>query len=76
VPPFLTSALDDDWSASRHGQFTPVLILHKVVLSHNQSQHCGEENIFPVGNRTPIVQPVVRCYTNRAIPTSVVSSNN
>jgi hypothetical protein len=58
VPPFLTSALDDDWSALRHGQFThgerhPVLILYKVVWPHNQSGHCREEKLFPCRKSNP-----------------------
>jgi hypothetical protein len=75
---FLTSALDGgEWSASHPGCFTPGerapgthcigggvgsrAILDMVVKKKIPSPH---QKLNP---RTPIVQPIAQCYTNRAI---------
>jgi hypothetical protein len=72
---FLTSALDGgEWSASRPGRALPpgkeppVPILQEAWWASEPvwSQGLEEKSSAPVGDRTAIIQPVVRHYTDRA----------
>jgi hypothetical protein len=70
---FLTSALDGgEWSASRPcralspGKGPPVPIVQEAGWAPEPvwTQVLEEKSSAPVGDRTPIVQPVVRHYTD------------
>jgi hypothetical protein len=70
--PFLTSALDGgEWSASRPGRTLPpgkgppVPIVQEDgwVPEPVWTQGLEEKSSAPVGDRTPIVQPIVGHYT-------------
>jgi hypothetical protein len=57
---FLTSALDDEWSASLRCLFTPLGT--RLGLPQSRPGHSGKERnptIAPTGNRTPVIQLVV-----------------
>jgi hypothetical protein len=77
APPFLTSTLDGAESTTlRLGCFTPGEItpitrwIGGLVDPTASLVYGGEDkNLSPAGNRTPVVQPVARRYTDWAIPT-------
>jgi hypothetical protein len=59
------------WSASRPGRFTPgesAAVTHWIVgqLGNRTGQDAVENRkmVCPAGNRTPVVQRVVRRYTD------------
>jgi hypothetical protein len=70
---FLTSALDGgEWSASRPGRAlsqekgSPVPIVHEAGWASEPvwTQRLEEKGFTPTGDRTPVVQSVVRHYTD------------
>jgi hypothetical protein len=70
---YLTSAIDEgEWSASRPGRAfppgkgPPVPTGQEAGWAPEQvwTQRLEEKSSAPVGDRTPIVQPVVRHYTD------------
>jgi hypothetical protein len=72
---FSTSALDGgEWSASRPGRaFTPgqgpqVPIVQEAGCAPEPvwTQRIEEKSFAPAGDRSPVVQPVVRLYTDWA----------
>jgi hypothetical protein len=73
----LTSALDGgEWSASRPGRALPPGRGPPVPIGQEAgwapepvwTQRLEEKSFAPVGDRTPVVQPVVRHYTAWANP--------
>jgi hypothetical protein len=69
---FLTSALDGgEWSASRPGRALPLGKGPQVPIEQEAgwasepvwTQRLEEKSFTSAGDRTPIVQPVVRHYT-------------
>jgi hypothetical protein len=65
---YLTSALDGgEWSASRPGRALPLSVPIGSEAGWAPepvwTQGLGEKSFAPAGDRTPIVQPVVRHYT-------------
>jgi hypothetical protein len=72
VTPFLTSTLDDDWSAPSSSQFTPgkeppVLFYINLSSPITSLDTVSKRKFVPIGNRTLIIRPVAR---------PVSSSNN
>jgi hypothetical protein len=70
---FSTSALDEgEWSASRPGRALPpgkgppVPIVQEAGWAPEPvwTQRIEEKSFAPTGDRTPVVQPVVRHYTD------------
>jgi hypothetical protein len=70
---FSTSALDEgEWSASRPGRAflppgkgPPVPIVQEAGWAPEPvwTQRLEEKSFAPAGDRTPVVQPIVRHYT-------------